>query len=96
MTIHEKLSRLTKMCHKAAVATRAGLSPATLSSILTRKAGVSITSARSLARVLCVDVGWLIDDSRGWPPVRTDEPADPEAHGSEASKAEESRTIAAA
>ena len=74
MTIHDKLARLTQLSQKATVSKAAGLSPATLYNLIHRRQSVTTRVAVSLARVLSVDVGWLVDDRREWPPVRVDEP----------------------
>jgi hypothetical protein len=70
MTIHEKIDRLTKLANRRAVSKAAGLGSSTLGTILRRKAGITTTTATALARVLGIEVGWLVDDSQGWPPVR--------------------------
>ncbi|HUO10084.1 MAG TPA: helix-turn-helix transcriptional regulator [Phycisphaerae bacterium] len=72
MTVYEKLKRLTEFCNKSAISKAAGLSSSTLGSILANKPSITIPTAAALARVLRVDVAWLIDDSKGWPPVRVE------------------------
>jgi plasmid maintenance system antidote protein VapI len=74
MTIHEKLERLTRLMNRKAVCEAAAIGPMTLGNILHRKSSVMAPTALALARVLGVDPGWLIDDSKGWPPVRVEEP----------------------
>lgn len=66
MTIPEKLRRLMKTSNKSAVARSAGLTPNTIFFILSGKFEPSISSARALAGVLGVQLGWLLDDSQGW------------------------------
>jgi DNA-binding XRE family transcriptional regulator len=69
MNIIEKLWRLTKLTNKQAVAREAGIHGNTLVSILSGKRNPSLPTARALARTLGVDLGWLVDDSRGFPAV---------------------------
>lgn len=75
MTFREKLRRLTEDMHKAKVARRAGMGQPQFHEYLQ---GVTprIDTAARIARALHVDVGWLIDDAREWPPVRV-ETSDP-------------------
>ena len=73
MTILEKLRRLTEDMHKSRVAKRAGLPATALSNYLNRGSIPSACIAARLARALGVDPGWLIDDTRGWPPVRIEQ-----------------------
>ena len=77
MTIHEKLRWLLETANYAAVCRKAGIAQPTLCNILARGSTPGIDTALKLARALKVDVGWLIDDSRGWPPVRVESPAPP-------------------
>jgi len=72
MTIHEKIERLTQLSNRSAVSKAAGLGSSSLTTMLYRKSDVAASSAASLARVLGVDPGWLIDDTREWPPVRVE------------------------
>ncbi len=74
MTIHEKLDRLTRLHSRQAVSKAAGLYKGALTAILSRKSPISTQAAVGLARAMSVDVAWLIDDSKGWPPVRIEEP----------------------
>jgi transcriptional regulator with XRE-family HTH domain len=71
MTIHEKLAKLTESYQRSAVCRRAGLHPTTLWRILKTGQMPTVEVVLSLARTLGIDPGWLIDDSRGWPPART-------------------------
>jgi len=72
MQTHEKLERLTKFMNRTAVCNAAGLSPATLINAIDRRSSIRGSTAVALARVLGVDAGWLLDDSKGWPPVRVE------------------------
>jgi transcriptional regulator with XRE-family HTH domain len=72
MTIREKLARLTELANKGAVSRRAGLDRSTLWRILQGKSTPRVEALVALAKVLGVDPGWLVDPSRGWPPVRTE------------------------
>jgi hypothetical protein len=74
MTLHEKLARLTELSHKSAVSRRAGLHPTTLWRIIKTGQSPSVDVALALAKALCVDPGWLIDDARQWPPAWTNAP----------------------
>jgi transcriptional regulator with XRE-family HTH domain len=74
MTINEKLKRLTRFMHKAAVCRAALVGENTLWRIIDRQQMPSASVAFRLAQALGVDVGWLLDDSASWPPVRLDEP----------------------
>ena len=66
MTVAEKLRRLLKTHSKKAVAKAAGISPNTLFSVLSGRACISLQTAASLAAVLGVRLGWLVDDSQSW------------------------------
>lgn len=72
MTIHDKIERLTRFASKGAISRAAGLGYTTLNAIVARKSAVTTKTAIALARVLGVDAGWLMDDAKGWPPVRTE------------------------
>lgn len=72
MTIREKLARLTELANTSAVSRRAGLDRSTLWRILQGKSAPRVKALIALANALGVDPGWLIDPSRGWPPVRTE------------------------
>lgn len=70
MTFHEKLCRLGETMNKAAISRRAGLPPTAFSSYLAKPETVPRGDiALRFARALNVDLYWLLDDSRGWPPV---------------------------
>ena len=69
MTFHEKLDRLLLDRNKRAVARRAGISEMTLINQTKRRMAPTVRVATRLANALGVDLGWLIDDTRGWPPV---------------------------
>jgi transcriptional regulator with XRE-family HTH domain len=71
MSIHEKLARLTETYHRTAVCRRAGLHPTTLWRLLKSNQMPTVEVVLALSRTLGVDPGWLIDDHRNWPPVRT-------------------------
>jgi hypothetical protein len=71
MSTQEKLRQLTRMHNKRAVSIEAGLAPNSFRAILTKKQiDISARTAAALARVLGVDLVWLLDDSRGFPEVR--------------------------
>jgi hypothetical protein len=80
MTIHEKLRRLTKFSSLQAVSKASGFSPSTLRALLLRESNISTSMASSLADVLEVDRGWLMDDRRGWPPMWSNTPQAAELH----------------
>jgi len=62
--------------HRAGICRDAGLSESTLWRIIDAHHTPSTVVAAKLARALSVDPGWLIDDSKGWPPVRVEQPED--------------------
>jgi transcriptional regulator with XRE-family HTH domain len=69
MTISQKLEEVTKFMRKSSISRAVGLTPGGFTNILT---GVSIPGSDTLlkiARVLNLDPGWLIDDSRSLPAV---------------------------
>ena len=71
MTFAEKLKRLLRDMNISAVARRSCTSATAVHNYLNGSIpGIDI--ALRLARVLGVDPGWLIDDSKDWPPVRID------------------------
>lgn len=72
MTFHDKLRRLVQDMNKSAVARRAGISPQAIDSYVRLGNVPLIDSAVRLARALGVDIAWLIDDERDWPPVRVE------------------------
>jgi transcriptional regulator with XRE-family HTH domain len=72
MTIHDKLARLLEIANRSAVCRKAGLSQPTLPNLLSRRSRPGVDTALKLARALGVDPGWLIDDSKGWPPIRVE------------------------
>lgn len=74
MTFKEKLSRLTEDMIKARISRRAGLPPNAINDYINKGHTPGAHNAVSLARALGVDVGWLIDDAREWPPVRVETP----------------------
>jgi transcriptional regulator with XRE-family HTH domain len=72
MGFHEKLRRLFKDMNMSAVCRRAGLKRVSVGNMLARESMPAVDTAAKLARALDVDPGWLIDDERNWPPVRTE------------------------
>jgi transcriptional regulator with XRE-family HTH domain len=72
MTIREKLQRLLDLHNTAAVARRAGIHPESLRSILKGRFQPSRETTVALADALKIDVGWLADDRRTWPPIRVE------------------------
>jgi len=71
MTFHEKISRLLVNMNRSAVSRASGVKLPTLQNYLVKRSLPNIDNAAKLARTLGVDPGWLIDDTRGWPPART-------------------------
>jgi transcriptional regulator with XRE-family HTH domain len=53
-----------------AIAEVADLSPLTIMNIRDGKTMPTVETVRKLAAALGVDPGWMIDDSRGFPPKR--------------------------
>jgi len=68
MTIYQKLRELTKLYNKSKVAKKAGIHPTSMCAILKERQGLSLDTAKALAGALNVRVGWLVDDTREWPP----------------------------
>lgn len=77
MTFRQKLEALMSDRTKASVARKADIHPTALTSYLKRGITPGSDVAVRLARALGVDIGWLIDDRRDWPPVRVEEPVPP-------------------
>lgn len=73
MTIPEKLKRLAGMMSPTKLSRRTGLGLTSVHSYINGRSIPRADSALALARGLGVDVQWLLDDSRGWPPVWIDE-----------------------
>jgi len=77
VTVVQKLRRLLKTHQKKAVAHAAGISPQSLFLVLAGKSSISLRTAKPLAAVLGVGVGWLVDDTQSWddivrvPPVES-------------------------
>ncbi|HZK80617.1 MAG TPA: helix-turn-helix transcriptional regulator [Humisphaera sp.] len=70
MTFAEKLAKLTEDKRKNVVAERAKIAPRAISDYLSKGTQPGAETALRLARVLRVDVDWLIDEEQDWPPVR--------------------------
>ncbi len=78
MLLHQKLNHLLKPYKYTEIARTAGLSFPTIHNILTRKRAPTLDTIKKLCDAMGVDVGWFIDDSKGWPPVRVQPKADRE------------------
>lgn len=76
MTITEKIKALMQDRRINVIAKRVGVHPITMTSY-SKGAIPGADVALKLARALGVDPGWLVDDSRGWPPVRVESPTPP-------------------
>ncbi len=74
MIFNEKLRRLLEDRNRVAVARRAGMAATSLGNYLNRGSVPSISIAVRIAHALNVSVGWLVDDSQGWPPAWTNAP----------------------
>jgi hypothetical protein len=70
MTPEEKIIRLTRLCNWKAVSIEAGLGVQYVFNIVHGLHRLGARPAVALARVLGVDIGWLMDDRKAWPPVR--------------------------
>jgi transcriptional regulator with XRE-family HTH domain len=68
MSIGEKLTKLLRLYRKGAIASEAGITTATLRTVIQGKHKPSMDTVLGLARVLNVDPGWLIDPTREFPP----------------------------
>ncbi len=73
MTTGEKLKHLLRLHSLPAVARAAGIQPCTLRAWTVDKHSPRLSSLRPIADVLGVDIGWLADDRRGLPVVRSEE-----------------------
>ncbi len=69
MTFHQKLSRLVIDRNKSAIARRAGIPIQTFGGYLCKKQMPAADNAYRLAVALGVDLHWLLNDRKGWPPV---------------------------
>jgi hypothetical protein len=76
MTITEKIKSLMQDRRVNVIAARVGVHPITLTSY-SKGTIPGADVAVKLARALGVEPGWLVDDTRGWPPVRVESPAPP-------------------
>jgi transcriptional regulator with XRE-family HTH domain len=74
MTFHEKLERLCEDRNRSAIERRADVGQSTIWRILKGRYFPACDVAARLASALGVDAGWFIDDKKGWPPVRVEEP----------------------
>ena len=72
MNLSEKLQALTEFHNKAKLARAADLAPGSLTSIILGNAVPSSDTIVNIARALGVDIGWLLSDETGWPPVRVE------------------------
>jgi transcriptional regulator with XRE-family HTH domain len=68
MKFAEKLARLTAEKNKQKVAIDAGLPPTAISNYITKNNVPRADTALALARALDVQLDWLVDDNRDWPP----------------------------
>jgi transcriptional regulator with XRE-family HTH domain len=80
MTFHQKLARLMRDMNVSAVARRAGISQLTLWKYLHEGRMPMANCVVSLASALGVEAGWLIDDSKPWPPIRVEQTEQTAAH----------------
>lgn len=72
MTFAEKLKRVTELLavNKSEISRRAGLKPNAISSYIAKQDTVARADiAARIARALGVDLEWLSDPSKNWPPV---------------------------
>lgn len=74
MKFRQKLERLTRFANKRKMSIAAGLGANTLYGLVSDGNDASLSTVTAIAKVLGVDVGWLVDDSRGWPPVHASDP----------------------
>lgn len=91
MTFSQKLSRLLRVHRAEAVSRASGISVPQLSCLRRGINAPLMKTANSLAKTFGIDVGWLIDDAKSWPPVRVGsplldalEPASTDASGKDA------------
>jgi transcriptional regulator with XRE-family HTH domain len=74
MTITEKLRVLTEDRIKSVLCRRAGLPPTAISDYIAKNQIPRADKALKLARVLQVDLAWLLDDTRGLPVIHANYP----------------------
>jgi transcriptional regulator with XRE-family HTH domain len=80
MRFNEKLKKLLRRYKRKVIAAEAGIHQTTLNALIRGNNPPSMNTASRLAEVLGVSVGWLIDDSMPWPPLRS---ASPDADSNE-------------
>jgi len=97
MKFHEKLARLLEDRNVSEVSRRAGMGVSTLGVYLYKRSIPRADFCLCIARVLCVSVEWLLDDSQGWPPVWVNPPEQQaSATGGDSVKSEPAGAIAGA
>ena len=74
MKLNCKLQRLVALHNKAALARATGITSDRFRFILRGKVDPSRTELINLAKAMHVDIGWLADDARDWPPIFTRDP----------------------
>jgi transcriptional regulator with XRE-family HTH domain len=79
MTFAEKLNALMHDKRVGITAERIGIHPVTLNDYRRGKFMPKSETAAKLARVLGVDLTWLLDESQAWPPVPAKKPYFPPA-----------------
>ena len=72
MSFAQKLKRLTSDRHKNKLSLRAGLHATAICDYVSKGSEPSASNALKIAKVLDVDLEWLVDDLSEWPPVRRD------------------------
>jgi hypothetical protein len=72
MEFREKLRRLLINMNVSSIARECRIPAGNIHNYIHRGSIPGIGVAAKLARALGVDPGWLIDNSRGWPPVRVE------------------------
>jgi len=78
VTLEQKLTRLMRPYRIKVIAKLAGISAHTIRNVLRRKNDPSLDTLNGLANALGVEVGWLVDESKGWPPPRVQPASDRE------------------
>jgi hypothetical protein len=74
MTFHEKLDRLTEVSNRSKLSRAAGLPLNAISDCIKKRYLPRAGNAAKMARALGVSLDWLLDETRGFPPVRVEEP----------------------
>jgi DNA-binding phage protein len=71
MTLREKLERLTEFSNRKRICKAAGLSSNVLYGIIVEGKDPCLGTIAAIAKVLGIELSWLVDERASWPPVFT-------------------------